>query len=141
MGYTHYFPQTRAFTNDEWVIIKMFATKLFDAKKNILANGMGDLDTDPDMNSKYLSFNGIGDEAHETFQVTKAWNKEFNFCKTARKEYDIVVVAMLAIIDYIAPNVLTISSDGTKGDFYAGVKLAQEVVGTKFNSKLADTSW
>jgi hypothetical protein len=127
--YTHYFPQTRAFTTQEWNKIQTFAKALFLAEKNILANGNSHPGSKPAATQKDICFNGIGDEAHETCLITKAKYNGFNFTKTARKEYDKVVVAVLTYINHIAPNALSISSDGKgePGMFIEGTNLAQAI--------------
>ncbi len=130
MGYTQYFPQQRDFTNDEWNTILTFAKSLFKDQKLVLANGMGDLDSKPVANKSQISFNGIGDESHETFYLTKKRTPDFNFTKTAQKEYDSSVVAMLTYIHHIAPDALSISSDGdTMMDFEKGIALAKKISG------------
>ena len=52
----------------------------------------------------------------------------FSFCKTARKEYDIIVVAILCAIEQIYGNELVkISSDGDmKTDWAAGRALFEQ---------------
>jgi hypothetical protein len=40
-----------------------------------------------------VCFNGVGDLAHETFVIEKKGSDDF--CKTARKPYDLLVVACL----------------------------------------------
>lgn len=129
IGYTQYFPQTRSFTTDEWNLIKSFAKQLFSLNKEILANAHGEEGTKPTANTKFISFNGIGDESHETFEITKDHNKDYNFCKTNRKSYDDAVVAVLTYINYIAPNALTIDSDGSDEPimFTNGTELVHQI--------------
>lgn len=127
MGYTHYFPQNRKFTTEEWNKIQAFAKELFLAEKDILANGNGTPGTKPSATKTTIMFNGVGDESHETCVITKAIYDGFNFTKTARKEYDKVVVALLTYINHVAPLALNISSDG-QGEpnmFVQGTALAQ----------------
>jgi hypothetical protein len=45
------------------------------------------------------------------------------------RPYDIVVCALLTVINAIASNVLDISSDGNSEDWNAGVLLASKVMG------------
>jgi hypothetical protein len=77
----------------------------------------------PVANTKQIRFNGIGEEGHETFlfHVRKnqgytrndgtKYNTTFNFTKTARKPYDIVVCEALLVLKAHMPG-LSISSDG-----------------------------
>ncbi len=127
MGYTHYFPQKRKFTTQEWDKIQSFAKELFKHEEDILANAYGTPGTKPSATKKEISFNGVGEEAYETCFISKAHYSQYNFTKTAHKEYDKVVVALLTYINHIAPNALDISSDGSNEPnmFIEGTYLAQ----------------
>jgi len=121
MGYTHYWYQSRDLTDDEWQTICQKSQELFESNKTLVANGMGDKGISPEINDDEISFNGIGDDSHETCFVTK--NKTFNdwedkkgesfsFCKTAHKPYDKVVVQFLKMIRDVTGNAFRLSSDG-----------------------------
>jgi hypothetical protein len=134
MGYTHYFPQTRSFTNDEWSKIQSFAKSLFIARKDMLADGMGNINSKPKATAKDIWFNGIGEEAHETFLVRKTQPKKLEdrhgqFTKTNRKAYDECVVAMLTYINHVAPGALEITSDGSREPdmWVLGTELAENI--------------
>jgi hypothetical protein len=127
LGYTHYFPQQRAFTDSEWQAITKFANSLFEHKKDLVADGRGDLDTEPLVNDEYISFNGIEDLSYETFSISKLHDTEYNFCKTNQKPYDVVVTALLTHIKKVAPDALSISSDGDEADWAEGVELENTV--------------
>lgn len=128
MGYTHYWtPKTH--TPEQW---KKFATACKKLKDNLpkktdtaggyhsddeleLANGMGDEGSKPTFNNKMVDFNGKGELGHETFRIfADPLKNESDFCKTARKPYDLLVVACLIaafqILNY------RFSSDGFKKD-------------------------
>ena len=113
MGYTHTFNQTCSFTDEEWCKVMKFCKQVFKMRKGILGNGFGEVNSKPTVNGSNICFNGIGDDSHETFQITKSRYEGYNFTKTARKPYDEVVVAILTYINFIAPHVLEISSDGS----------------------------
>jgi len=146
MGYTHYWDQSRDFTDAEWKNIKLKAT-------NLLLNPSGDaqdiLDTDKKgdpwvISNDIIKFNGknYDDLSHETFLLEKKkgdvpdWSSDevkkkgvvFNFCKTAEKPYDKYVTAMLILADNIAPGVLHITSDGWFHEWREGFELAQSVI-------------
>ena len=78
--------------------------------------------------NKEIYFNGIGDEGHETFVVEFGKSKDFDFCKTARKDYDAYVVASLILIQEANPNSFSWSSDGCEeeGEFDEGKNLADQ---------------
>lgn len=115
MGYTHYFPQQRAFTDDEWNKLCEAARRYIDVAKNdlgIIVQRDYDDDAEPEINDDHIWFNGVGDDAHETFYITKEKMDDFNWCKTELKPYDLVVGLILLSAHKIAPNALKITSDG-----------------------------
>jgi hypothetical protein len=57
-----------------------------------------------------VSFNGIGEKGHETFHF-KAGKKSDDFCKTARKPYDLPVSEILLVLKAHLPS-FELSSDG-----------------------------
>lgn len=139
MGYTHHWRQTRNFKEHEW--------KMIEAATNELCKKASVLDKDPKssqrlrINADEIIFNGIGEDGHETFHVTRlkpaiaSWDHEgqdkkqsFGFCKTNRKYYDDYVIAVLAIIDHLAPGVLLITSDGEEEDWISGYNKAKKVL-------------
>ena len=76
-----------------------------------------------------ICFNGaerIGLD-HETF-VLQRFNKEplGNFCKTARKPYDLLVCATLILADHYAPQCLDIGSDGGVDDWWPALEFVRE---------------
>jgi len=83
-----------------------------------------------------LKFNGKGEEGHEDFTMREHFsqnleNNGFGFCKTARKEYDILVVACLSILKYRLGEAISISSDGGREDWADGVIYARHVLRRK----------
>lgn len=73
---------------------------------------------DVEISDEVIQFNGVGDDGHETFYINPvpevpSWrDTAFDFCKTARKPYDVPVAMILLAIDHFMPTVMTISSDG-----------------------------
>jgi len=61
-----------------------------------------------------VRFNGVGDNAHETFLFSK--KSGFNFCKTQRKPYDAVVCACLLTAMDVFGNDISFLSDGDNDD-------------------------
>ena len=119
MGYTHYWRQQRDFTETEWQELTRL-TKLITAdSRGVLARHPYD-DHTLTIDDESICFNGIGDEGHETFRITKKkrelydYEKQdsiqdaymyhksgggaFEFCKTAQKPYDKYVVAVLCAL-------------------------------------------
>ena len=107
MGYTHYYTQQRDLTDVEWnAAIGLIddIIRVSPVKVRFFAN------------DDYLTLNGIDYDSHEDFCLTRV-NSGFNFCKTARKPYDLVVCAALILINQMAPDVFDISSDGSIHDW------------------------
>lgn len=52
----------------------------------------------PEFNDSRLSFNGKGENAHETFRITFGRPVVFDFCKTRRKAYDMAVREVLTLL-------------------------------------------
>ena len=141
MGYTHFWRQLRDFTDTEWKELSRL-TKLITADNNgILADGYGE-NGKPKINGEHIWFNGIGEDGHETFCITKKKRAKmdheeqeeydrqgaFESCKTARKPYDKYVVAVLCALSDMNIKlaqekhpVLYISSDGNTADWPDGL--------------------
>jgi hypothetical protein len=123
MGYTHYFPQTRDFTDAEWDEIKAAADMLAIPGLAFGWDGRGK----PEISDIRISLNGDAKNGydHETFEIRKEKIESFTFCKTAQKPYDMIVVAILCVCHGIAPGALDISSDGEPQDWFPGLHVAK----------------
>lgn len=139
MGYAHYWRKTKDASPETWAKFTRFiesAINRVDGKSTTSAgnfysqpvkigDGMGEGDK-PTITADEVSFNGIDELAHETFFIKRTEKDGFNFCKTARKPYDVLVVACLVkakglgIIDEW-------SSDGDMSDHEEGMMLKLEV--------------
>jgi len=103
----------------------------------VLCGGLGE--GNPVIQETELWFNGDGDKGldHETFSIH--WRKpaNFDFCKTARKPYDIMVgLSLLILQKYLGQKVLTFSSDGDDEDWaeiYAVYEKAMGEPAPRFN--------
>ena len=62
-----------------------------------------------------VRFNGVGDDAHETFLITSS-QTNFNFCKTQLKPYDDLVCACLEFARNIFGDGIEVDSDGDNND-------------------------
>lgn len=142
MGYTHYYEQKRSFTDAEWsIIVKGWrliskeAKHYLDDKSNLDSAHAKHKLVDP-----YFDINGIGDEAHENFVLYKkletqyrdnfgvARDNNFNFVKTNRKKYDRYVVALLILINNVAPNAFQVRSDGYLDEWFDGMDILKNYV-------------
>jgi hypothetical protein len=113
MGYTQFLKNPAGFTDEQWDRFTAEVKKIFEKAEQrgiVLANHYGDIGTKPVITKTKVSFNGFGDDAHETCQVTKK-GEDFSFCKTARKPYDWAVVEVYKLVKRIVPSAV-ITSDG-----------------------------
>ena len=123
MGYTHYWTiNQNQISPESWFgFIQEFS--------EIEAKFHEKLDHTTDqkyrIDSESIIFNGIGEQGHETFTMNRknpmeesytGENEYFNFCKTARKEYDIAVCCALIIAKKYFGDIIKVSSDGEDED-------------------------
>jgi hypothetical protein len=158
MGYTHYWAQTRDFTPEEFGDIAASVRKIVKAAEGKPTTTAGGYFADipvkiyggagtgqPKLTKKLISFNGAAPELdHETFYLEPKRGLPYPsarpdqlgwaFCKTARKPYDVVVVACLTFLQ--ADYGFEVSSDGNTEDWAAGVQLAEEALGRQFANPL-----
>jgi hypothetical protein len=131
MGYTHYWRRGTGEVTEERIAAADKAIQgILDNSKDIIANGSGDKGTSPHKEETYYAFNGLseGGQRHETALLCRDPKhlKDFEFCKTARKDYDEVVVACLAIQTLFYGPAIAVSSDGGPEDWEQGFELAEK---------------
>ncbi len=141
MGYTHYWSMSRDFTDKEWRDITVAARRIVNyaqSARGIALSKEYDINRIPVIGSAQIRFNGYGDEGHETFHLThkvgeppeyRIGQPDFQFCKTARKPYDPVVVAILNSTRHIAPDAFSWSSDGWLSEHVDGLALLKDATG------------
>ena len=136
MGYTHYWYQDPKLDADKFAAAALDIAKVIELSKVSLAGNMGDAGTTPNVGPKIIALNGVEDDAHETFMIEPTATKQdyedksdpkvFAFCKTARKPYDEVVTASLAVLKHHLGDALRVSSDGDFEEWSEGLALASE---------------
>jgi len=138
MGYTHYWTQTKKrISKAAWKQICEDLRTICDHAEHVqgvpLAKEYNEGGVRPFFGPDHLTFNGIGDDGHETFYIERSVvraprypgeNPAWAFCKTARKPYDIAVVAALCYLCSVAET-HTASSDGDLEDWTAGLEMAR----------------
>lgn len=144
MGYTHYWEVKKSLSQTEWDKFYIGVNKILE-KNGVPIQYEYDNPKPPQIDDNIVRFNGVGDEGHETFYFEKE-KTGFNFCKTAQKPYDIVVVACLIYAKICFGDKIRISSDGEvknwNGEIEAwqdGKKLFEKAIGVvkiKFETKL-----
>ena len=138
MGYTHYWYIADEIGQDSWdKFLVDFRTILPNFDETLDIQGDQKLQHDKDM----IYLNGIGELSHETFcflritQLTAYTQRDddngliFNFCKTARKPYDIAVCSALIIAKKHFGESIMISSDGDNEEWQESKALCQEILG------------
>ena len=131
MGYTHYWKNKPSFSKHSvaWNnFIKDAEDILLVTESLQLVRAEFDqLDMIPEVGENRIKFNGIGEDGHETFIINREDDEDFEFCKTARKPYDKIVTAILALAKHhlVIPS---ISSDGTSDDWDEGVDYASKIL-------------
>jgi len=140
MGYTHYWTFNKPKKGKARLAEKKYQSAVKDCAKLIrayyIANGGLSGYSAHTEAGKYdgILFNGKGSDAHEDFSLRATYKEnldEFNFCKTARKPYDVVVVACLLILKYHLKELIHVSSDGFSEDWQEGQELAQRFLKTR----------
>ena len=129
MGYTHYWRQYDGFNSDKWDTLVQHSLHLQAASPVTLA--------DVEMSDFEISFNGVSPQNHETFTLDRAMpppnlrlpekDHFFNFCKTAQKPYDLMVMCVLLVANELEPDVITYATDGAESDWQPAVDLVNKV--------------
>jgi hypothetical protein len=124
MGYTHYWYRDEKIKPEKYSKIVEDVRKAIDILKKDIELANWDGTGDPNISSTDISFNGTSkdDQYHETFSFPLVYEKYeheipkdgkyFEFCKTARKPYDLVVCVILLIIKRHLNRTIRVSSDG-----------------------------
>ena len=117
MGYTRYYKVTGQIDPQKFEKYSEDCQIICDEITKQFGGGLADWEGEgePEFTTDEVRFNGIGDDAHETFALTKL-SKGFGFTKTQRKPYDRHVLACLLLAkEYFGENI-QVSSDGDNGD-------------------------
>ncbi len=138
MGYTHYWRQTRDLSRAEWAALTHQVKEVLAEVEVPLALGY-ESEEAPLIDGETIWFNGIGEDGHETFVLTRKrraiepWESDqknpFEFCKTAGKPYDLAVCAVLTIAASLDAKAYFVSSDGEPEDWEPAVELLTRLDG------------
>jgi hypothetical protein len=127
MGYTHYWNLSQELTAQHWAEFTKGVERLVKlaAHQGIrLAWEYDEPNRKPLIDADTVRFNGVDDEGHETFLINRSGGDEF--CKTARRPYDIVVTAALCYLATTHREVFSAGSDGTSEEWHHGLELAHK---------------
>jgi hypothetical protein len=97
MGYTHYINHYHPFSSEQWADVQRFITAAIAATDVPICSGSGA--GPPEITDECIHFNGCGDDSYEDFYLDREATSPHAFCKTERKPYDVVVVALLIYIN------------------------------------------
>lgn len=117
MGYTHYIQKVG------YLDAKGYA-KAYRKIQTLLKNPeLANLLADSSSEGR-IDINGIGENGHENLLIPKdpAKLEVFSFCKTARKPYDLAVVACLCILGQVEG--IKVTSDGYVHEWKDGAAIA-----------------
>jgi hypothetical protein len=137
MGYTHYWRRHLAVKIEKsaWDGLRADVHNILSASKVPVSNFQGKKGAN--INSREIAFNGTPPDDYETFALTRNpkpqdWESDktqvFEFCKTARNPYDVVVVAVLLAAKDRLGKALTVTSDGSVEDWEKGFRLASDAL-------------
>ncbi len=129
MSYRHFYTQKRAATPEEWAKITEAFGKVVGAATDVRLKGLK-------VDHEAISFDG--EDGHQVMRMTRTGEGK-SFCVTgktrdARQSYDVLVVALLALVEYLASGVWAIGSNGSPTDWVEGVSLARVATGIPVNS-------
>lgn len=139
MGYTHYWRQLRDHKVDEWTQICEDVQNILKDTQHVqgipIAYEYNEPARAPEVSSKCIHFNGLGEDGHETFIIFRkrlpreSWEpyRGSGFCKTARKPYDLAVTAILCYLSSVCET-YEVSSDGDGTDWLAGLQCARRAL-------------
>ncbi|MCE9560508.1 MAG: hypothetical protein K8U57_00495, partial [Planctomycetes bacterium] len=146
MGYTHFASRRKRLPLREFKTAAADCQKVVEAlwsEKGIRIQFDRDDPKPAHFGDDSVQFNGVGDDAHETFAVERdyrveSWNCDpkrgegwFEFTKTARKPYDCAVCACLIVFQHHFGKSYSVSSDGSDDDegWVAAREWCQRVLG------------
>lgn len=138
MGYTHYWYRPKELNRHQFAHWAEDVTKILASSHGVQVRS-GDGKGSPVASQEEVHLNGDGatGAAHESFFVPQSGQPEsyskpdsdglyFEFCKTAHKPYDVLVVACLIRLKFRFPEV-RIDSDGDESDWADDLKLCSQI--------------
>ncbi len=120
MGFTRYW-EFESLDNDKFAEFTEACQILIDELSNQI-----ELD-DVFINERNVKFNGVDDDAHETFffNISKSG---FNFCKTNAKPYDVVVSGCLYIAKLLFSDSIKINQDCDELEDTDNIRLVKSII-------------
>ncbi len=140
MGYTLYHYRNENLNPAKFKRFAKDVAKIYEKAKDLgiaIAGAHGVYDTPPVANETLVSFNGAGSEMCETLyirrnapQVEYRKNEKlvFEFCKTERKPYTVIVAAVLVAFEHYFKHARISGDDDLEG-FEEGIKICEALFG------------
>jgi hypothetical protein len=132
MGYVHYW-KVQEVEQSKWDAFVEDIKQVFSAGSYPITSE-DDSDLPPRIDDTGVRFNGIDEDGHETFMIERSCTG-FDFCKTARKPYDLPVCIALTLAK--THGILSeLSTDGEfgEGNWLEAENVVSSVLGTHENS-------
>lgn len=146
MGYTHYWRKEKKLNKEAFkkyradvakVIAELEGTSPHQFASGCdytitLVNGSAQPGTKPEVSADNVVLNGCDTDGHETFYFDRVSEGDpedglvFDFCKTARKPYDLAVTSCLILAKYHFPKT-EVSSDGDHEDWADGLAVVNRL--------------
>lgn len=128
MDHTHYWEINRDLPRAIWDQITDDARRLIAAAPVRVAYDWDRWQEPPRIDDITIRFNAAHEEdAHETFVLSRATTR-FDFCKTNRKPYDLLVCAILAVAEDHAGGDIIVRSDGSREEWTVPVNWARTIL-------------
>ena len=135
MGYTHYFPRVKnvPIKKQDWDGLCSDVQKLYEALPPEIKIMNREENPGITTTKRMIIFNGQEPDDYETFvlirnQKEHEWSKGgpeiFNFCKTAQRPYDLLVVSTLLAAKDRLKEAIRVDSDGDVEDWEEGFRFA-----------------
>jgi hypothetical protein len=139
MGYTHYWRIPKELDAEKFATLSAelqtaadllpdYSTSAGMNHEGVIHLGDGGGEGNPIFSKEEICFNGKGAGSHETFIIQQNGNSDFEFCKTARKPYDLMVCLSLLRLKHHFPE-SKISSDGGAADWKPAKEFYKKVFG------------
>jgi len=137
MGFTQHYNHSTDLPQKKWdAFVKDVKFALVGSGKVIQLED--DNTSFPIIDKDQIIFNGIGEDSHETFYLTR--KEQAYFCKTARKAYDKYVVAVLMLAKMHFGNSFEFCTEGNQEDMIEGQGLVQDQLNIKIELVLVNSS-
>ena len=132
MGYTHYYDIPDRTQNMKVHKVANDIAELIRGSGVVIGDFEGEFGTLPVLGPDEITFNGVGDASYESFQYppdyTRPIKPGWEFTKTDRRPYDVIVTAALIVIKHHMGDAVEVTSDGkfNSGDWYPAYDLYRQ---------------